>query len=260
MDLSAVAEAFVAARRAGRALDRYPGGDLPADLAEAYAVQDRAIGLWGAEPAGWKAGLIALDRREPGGDQRLVGPIWGPTIRHAGRDEIEMPVFADGFAAVEAEFVVRLDAPAPIQEWTPDDVAALPYTIFAGIEIASSPLPMINDLGPAVTASDFGNNAGLVIGPRMPAGRNLDSIMVRTSLDGQQVGQATGSSIPGGVITSVAQTLTILGRRGRTVPAGAVLATGAVTGVHVAGIGSTAVISFDDLEPLRCRLAPAGAV
>ncbi len=36
--------------------------------------------------------------------------------------------------------------------------------MFIGIEIASSPLQNINDYGPAVVASDFGNNAGLLLG------------------------------------------------------------------------------------------------
>lgn len=257
MDVTGVAEAFVAARRSGRGLDQYPGAELPADLAEAYAVQDAAILLWGGEPAGWKAGLIAPDRREPDGDERLVGPIWADAIRRAGSEEIEMPVFADGFAAIEAEFVVRLDAPVEAGTWTPADVAELPHTIFAGIEIAGSPLPTINDLGPAVTASDFGNNAGLVLGAELPPDTDPATVAVSTTLDGQLVGQASGSAVPGGVLTSVAQTLSILGRRGRTVPSGTFIATGAVTGVHVSRVGGWAVISFGDREPLRCRLIAA---
>jgi 2-keto-4-pentenoate hydratase len=257
VDVSTVAEAFVSARRTGAALDRYPGDELPADLEQAYAIQDAAIKRWGSEPAGWKAGLIAPDRRQPGGDERLVGPIWAPSVRWASEAEVAMPVFDGGFAAIEAEFVVRLDAPAPSGNWTADEVAALPHTIFAGIEIASSPLPMINDLGPAVTASDFGNNAGLVVGTELPAGTDPEMIMVRSDIDDVTVGEGSGRSIPGGVFTSVAQTLTILGRRGRSVPAGTLFATGAATGVHAAGIGASAVINFGDLPPLRCRLVAA---
>jgi 2-keto-4-pentenoate hydratase len=255
VDVSLVAEAFVTARRSGAVLDPYPGGELPVDLTEAYAVQDAAIALWDVEPAGWKAGLIAPERREPDGDERLVGPVWA--IERAA-DEIAMPVVAGGFAAVEAEFVVRLDVAAEPGTWTTARVAALPHTIFAGIEIAGSPFPMINDLGPAVTASDFGNNAGLVIGSELPPDADPNSIMVRTTIDGRIVGEATGSAVPGGLLTSLAQTLTILGRRGRPVPAGTFFATGAVTGVHAAGIGTTAVITFGDLAPLRCRLVEVG--
>lgn len=254
MDVSAVAEAFVSARRTGAGLDHFPGDDLPADLQQAYAIQDAAIDLWGAEPAGWKAGLIAPERRSVGGDERLVGPIWQSAIRRAAAGPVDMPVFEAGFAAVEAEFVVRLDVAVEPGEWAADAVAKLPHTIFAGIEIASSPLSMINDLGPAVTASDFGNNGGLLLGPELPAGSDPALITVRTEIDSAVVGQADGSTIPGGVLTSVAQTLSILGRRGRSVSAGSYLATGAVTGVHGARVGASAVVTFGDLAPLRCRL------
>ncbi len=75
-------------------------------------------------------------------------------------------MFAQGFAAVEAEFVVQLakDAPANVTEWTAETARRFVKTMYIGIEIASSPLQNINDYGPAVVASDFGNNAGLLLG------------------------------------------------------------------------------------------------
>ncbi|QGN32669.1 2-keto-4-pentenoate hydratase [Microlunatus sp. Gsoil 973] len=258
MDVSSVAQTFVAARRAGTAVDQYPGRELPADLAEAYAVQDAAIALWGEEPAGWKAGLIAPERRQPGGDERLIGPIWQHAIRDSGSHQIEMPVFDGGFAAIEAEFVVRLDVDAAAGSWTAADAAELPQTLFAGIEIASSPFPKINDLGPAVTASDFGNNGGMIIGPQLPPDVDPSMITVRTLIDDDVAGEGSGATVPGGLATAVAQTLTILGRRHRSVPAGTFIATGATTGVHACQVGTSAVITFADLEPMRCRLVAAG--
>lgn len=252
MDVRAVAEAFVAARRSGTSLDHYPGRELPDDLDQAYAIQDAAIGLWDDVPAGWKAGLIAPDVRESGGDDRLVGPIWQGSIHRADGAEIEMPIIADGFAALEAEFVVRVEVSVEPADWTPTSADALPHTIFAGIEVAGSPFAKINDLGPAVTASDFGNNVGLIVGAELSG--LPESVMVRTAIDGDIVGAADGSVIPGGVLTSLAQTLNILGRRGLVVPPGTFFATGAITGVHQAAIGSFAEISFGDLDPLRCRL------
>ena len=52
-----IAEAFVAARRAGMALADYPGRP-PQALGESYAVQDAAISLFGGTIAGWKVGRI----------------------------------------------------------------------------------------------------------------------------------------------------------------------------------------------------------
>ena len=48
-----IAEAFTAARAAGRALDAYPGTP-PATLAEAYAIQAAAIARWPDAVKGWK--------------------------------------------------------------------------------------------------------------------------------------------------------------------------------------------------------------
>lgn len=267
MDTTLPARAFVEARRSAASLPDYPG-PAPVDLDQAYAIQDAAIALWldqqssdggsgAAGPAGWKAGLIAPERRTAGGDVRLIGPIWADAVRPAGVDPELMPVYADGFAAVEAEFVIRVDTAVEPANWTADDAAALAHTIFAGVEIASSPLPTINDLGPAVTASDFGNNAGLLVGAEIPADTDLTAMPVSTEIDGRPIGNATGAAIPGGVFTSLAQTLTILGRRGRSVPAGTFFATGAITGVHPAAAGQSAVIRFGDLRELRCVLQPA---
>ena len=67
---------------------------------------------------------------------------------------------------MEAELVIRLgqDLPARVG-WTAEKVADLPQELLVGIEVASSPIPDINSLGPTVIAADFGNNNGLVLGP-----------------------------------------------------------------------------------------------
>jgi len=262
VDVNLPARAFVEARRNAVGLPEYPG-PLPADLDQAYAIQDAAINLWsrtegGVEPGGWKAGLIAPQLRTPGGDERLIGPVWPDAVHRLEDDTLlRLPVFDDGFAAVEAEFVVRLDAAVDAGEWTAEQVAELPLTVFGGVEIASSPLAAINDLGPAVTISDFGNNAGVIIGGELPADTDLTAVAVTTALDGDVVGEATGAAAPDTVLSSLAQTLTILGRRGRSIPDGTVFATGAVTGVHRATAGQTAVVRFGGLPELRCELVPA---
>src|SRR3546814_21179843 len=87
-----------------------------------------------------------------------------------------MPVFADGFAAAEAEFLLRVGTPPPADQkrFTTEEATAHIDMVHLGIEIASSPLPTINDLGPTLTTSDFGNNNGLVIGPALADCRGAD--------------------------------------------------------------------------------------
>jgi 2-keto-4-pentenoate hydratase len=115
-DAKGVAAEFVRARRSAGSFTKYPG-HVPADLESAYLCQDEAIRLWTDPIAGWKVGWIPEPLSEKFGANRLVGPIFtGSVQRSNGNDELEAPVFADGFAAIEAEFVVQLakDAPANV--------------------------------------------------------------------------------------------------------------------------------------------------
>ena len=81
---------------------------------------------------------------------------------------VERPVFDGGFAAVEAELVIRVgaDAPADKTDWTIDEAHRFVGELCIGIEVASSPLATLNDLGPGAVISDFGNNWGIVVGRR----------------------------------------------------------------------------------------------
>ena len=75
-----------------------------------------------------------------------------------------MPVYADGFAAAEAEVLLCLGEVGD-RDHDIESVRDCITDVRTGIEIASSPFPDINRHGPAVTASDYGNNKGLVLGP-----------------------------------------------------------------------------------------------
>ncbi|MBP0651976.1 hypothetical protein J8J40_33435, partial [Mycobacterium tuberculosis] len=79
-------------------------------------------------------------------------------------------VYVNGFAALEAEFAARFATdlkPGP-NGFTPDVILAALAGLHAGAEIASSPLPTLNDIGPLAVVSDHGNNAGAVVGPELP--------------------------------------------------------------------------------------------
>lgn len=166
--LSAIAQRFVEARRAGASLPDFPG-QIPDDLVTAYQVQDIAISQWHDHVVGWKVGYIAAERRDASGDERLLGPIFSRKVWNATGGTTEFPIFVGGFGAVEAEYVLMLgaDAPADQTHFTPEQAAELPATLFIGVEIASSPLATINQLGPRVVISDFGNNNGLILGPEV---------------------------------------------------------------------------------------------
>src|SRR3546814_20780097 len=102
-----------------------------------------------------------------------------------------MPVYADGFAAAEAEVLLRFGE-VGTRDYDIDSVKGCIADVRTGIEIASSPFAEINRHGPAVTASDYGNNKGLILGTPIAGWRNADLIHlpVEMAIDGETVGRS----------------------------------------------------------------------
>lgn len=249
---SRIARSFVDARSAGTALSDYPG-ERPSGLEDAYQVQDAAIALAARPVGGWKVGRI----NPPLGEvDRLAGPIFADQIVSATPDPVAMPVFRDGFAAAEAEFLMRLGrTPDPAKRrYTLDEAHALVDAVAVGIEIASSPFPGINDNGPAVTVSDFGNNNGLVIGPEVAAWAELDLLSwpVGLLVNGAVVGGATAATMLDGPFGAVRFLLEHMAERGTPLAAGQWVSTGAVTGVHRVAVGDRVEARFDDRLSVEC--------
>lgn len=260
-ELAAIAAAFTQARARGRSLAAFPG-TIPDDLVTAYRVQDLAIARWADQPVGWKVGFIAPERRDGSGDERLLGPIFARALWNATGGIVDIPVFEGGFAAVEAEYVLRLhaDAPAHQLDWTPAQAEALPARLFIGVEVASSPLATINQLGPRVVVSDFGNNNGLVVGAEIADWRERDEASLRctTVIGDQQVGQGGATTLPGGLRAAYAFALARSARRGRPLKAGDLIATGNATGIHDIRVGEVARIAFEGYGEILCRAVAAG--
>jgi 2-keto-4-pentenoate hydratase len=253
----AIARRFVAARARGEPLAAFPGA-LPRDLSEAYDCQEAAIESWPDTVAGWKVGLIGADLAADLGQNRLAGPIFASSVRHArGTEPVAFPVFVGGFAAVEAEFVLEIGQNAPARKavWTLDEARALVAAVRIGVETAGSPLATINELGPRAVVADFGNNAGLIIGPELADWRRRapSEWRVETSIDGEAVGIGHGAVPPGGPFESLRFLLELCARRGRPLTSGALVSSGALTGVHDIRPGQTAEIVFDGVAELRCR-------
>ncbi len=260
-ELCAIADRFVAARRAGAALDAFPGV-IPEDLVTAYRVQDLAIAQWPDTVVGWKVGYIAPERRDASGDERLLGPIFARQLWNATGGSTPIPVFVGGFGAVEAEYVLRLDADAPEGklDWTADEAAAVPSTLYIGLEVASSPLATINELGPRVVVSDFGNNNGLILGPAIAgwAAQAEDGLLAETFIDGHSVGSGGAQRLPGGLRAAFAFALSRSARRGRPLKAGEYIATGNATGIHDIAAGQRARVVFAGHGTLDCHVVAAG--
>jgi 2-keto-4-pentenoate hydratase len=257
-DVAGIAEQFVQARLNARALTHYPGV-VPPDLDTAYRCQDHALAHWPDPIGGWKVARVPPAQQAQYAEERLVGPVFTPNIHVAapGRT-IDCPVFEGGFAAVEAEIVICVgrDAPRDKLEWTLDEAADFVGELCIGIEIASSPLATLNDLGAGAVVSDFGNNWGVVVGMAVSDWRGLYEVTAQSFIDDEFVGRGV-SSIRHGPLGALAFTLAKCARRGRPLQAGAVITTGMITGVHDIRPGQRSRHVFQGLGEVGCRAVRA---
>jgi len=250
---SLIAAAFVAARQQGSLLINYPG-PLPDGLEAAYAIQRRGIMLTGVPVVGWKVGRLAPDLAARFGTERLGGPIFQNRMIDAiDGSKAAVPVLP-GFAAAEAEVLVQLrETPPPGLNQTAleDYISAVRF----GLEIASSPFPGINDHGPAVTISDFGNNFGAVLGPAIEnwRGDGLAGRGVETLIDGVCAGTgviAAGGDGPWGAALFL---INLLHAQGRPPGPGTWISTGALTGIHEIAPGMEIEARLEGAGAVTCR-------
>ena len=254
-ELKKVAESFVSARRGAGSLVEYPGA-MPDSMAEAYAIQDRAITLFGGTVGGWKVGRIWPPMSERFGAERLAGPIFTGQMLSPGEDGL---IFAAGFGAAEAEYLLRIGAtPEPGKtSFTLEEAVDLIDAVHIGIEIASSPFVGINEHGPAVTVSDFGNNNGLIVGPEVADWRNadIDDVEITSRIDGEVINTAKSSGFPDGVVGSARFLIENMVGRGIAIQPGWWISTGAITGVHPVKVGQRFEADFGAFCTLACTIA-----
>jgi 2-keto-4-pentenoate hydratase len=259
-----IARRLVRARLTATAQPVYPGA-LPLTLESAYACQDAAIALWPSPIAGWKVGKIPDVWLQRAGEERLVGPIFAEALqRSVPGDAARFAVIEGGFAAIEAEFVFRIGADAPQGKtiWSDEEALSLVDALLVGVELAGSPLPQINDLGPAVVVSDFGNNAGLVLGPMVPEWKRMldeseHALRCSSEIDGVVVGHGRASDIAGGLMAALRFALARCAQRGLPLRAGYWVSTGAATGIHDIRPGQSAKIRFEGIGTIDIVAVPA---
>ena len=256
IDADNLARALLAARTENTPLAAYPGA-YPSTMDAAYAIQDAALALDGRRVGGWKVGRIAADLVERYGDNRLTGPIFADEIFDGSDGAVPaMPVYAGGFAAAEAEVLLGF-GDVGTRDHDIDSIRDCIAEVRTGIEIASSPFAEINLHGPAVTASDYGNNKGLVLGPAIPNWRDRDLVRmpVEMHVDGVTVGSATMEAMLDGPFGSALFLIRTLRARGIAIPPGTWVSAGAITGIHEIAPGQRADAIFDGNIRVACTIS-----
>ena len=244
----AISRALVNARLSARPLADFPG-QLPQSLEQAYGIQTASIERWPDELAGWKVAKLTPDSRTRFGAERLAGPIFKSSINFAKPGSgLTVPVYDGGFAAVEAEIVLELGVTVrPSQrDYLDDELAGFLSAVYCGAEIASSPMAVVNDLGATSIASDFGSNAGVVVGPEIAdwKSRLRDPMPVTVTVDDVEVGHADAVTIAEIPLQALQFLINLCARRGIDLPAGTLVSSGALTGVHKVQLSSAARVQF----------------
>lgn len=241
-----ISNALLAARRSAVALTGFPHAP-PANLETAYGIQERSIPLWPDAIAGWKVGGIPPRWRGQLGADWLVGPIFSRSVKSSRDNQVTvMPVYQNGFAAIEPELIIKLGATRAEDR------------LFIGAEIASSPVPAINDFGPTAVVCDFGNNNGLLIGDEILNWSQVTgSTEVSIQIDEDQVGCRVLENLADGALTARDFCIEHARSLGRVLQPGTLISTGAITGVHEATVGAKCRISFDRFGQLELQLNAA---
>ncbi|MBD1389208.1 hypothetical protein IC617_07205 [Neiella sp. HB171785] len=259
-EISQTAETLAAARFSGGLLEAFPGR-VPPTLNEAYQIQDLVIGAAPESIVGWKIGMVPPELREQYGAERIIGPVFKNVshfIGHAHSDDekIVLPVFAGGFIAVEAEIIIEIaEDIEPGSVDTSQGVEHLVKAMYAGVEIASSPVPDLNSYGPAAIISDIGNQHGMVIGPAIENWQTvLAETTVETIINGELINSAPANGIHNGQLGALAFFIDCCAKRGIKVPAGSMILTGATTGVHETLVGSTSTVKYGALGNINMDL------
>lgn len=235
---------LVDARHRAGSLPEFPG-PLPRDLDEAYEVQGLSVAAWPDEVVGWKVGGIPSSHRHKLGAKYLTGPVFRERLFYAHSDAVsEMPVFAAGFAAIEPEFILQLG------EFREQD------RLFIGAEIASSPLVAINDIGPLAVVCDFGNNNGVLVGSEIEGwqeARERD-LLVETIIDGESIATRIVKDLVADVLAAQSFLLDHARKKNIVLMPGALISTGAITGVHEAEVGAKSTLKFGEFGRVDLEL------
>ena len=256
-----VSRRLVAARLSAKPMADFPGR-LPATLEKAYAIQSASADRWPDKVAAWKVGKLSAPDRERFKAERLAGPIFKSTIRTASPGACEaMAIYEGGFAAIEAEYALELgSAVLPSDKnYSDEELADLVRAVYGVAEIASSPMALVNELGAMSVISDFGANAGLVVGPKISGWRSLgpESLFASVAVDDFTVGEANPEPIERNALQALRFLIGLSASRGIALAEGALVSTGALTGVHEVQARSTAHVGFGSFGSFEVKFQPA---
>lgn len=233
------AAAGIAENRLNRTrLDTLEQGIRPADLHDAYAVQECCNALLAAkglgDPVGYKIGCTTpvmqeyMNIHEP-----AFGSVFAAAVHHNDAALNHADFVEPG---VETEIAVSLaaDLPAAGAPYTRDSVRDAVGAVMISIELVDARYRDYRELDTPTMVADNFFNAAVVLGDPIEAWCDLDlaEIEAAVSLNGDALGRGKGSLIMGHPLEALAWLANRLAERGRHLRADEFVTLGSVIPTH----------------------------
>ena len=253
---------------AGKTIE-FPDELLPADRAEAYAVQDGMAGILAGKPGnrvvGWKVGATSPGvQRAEGYDGPIPGRVLASTVYGSGA---EIPMSRCRHASIEAEIAFRFRA-APIMEDgqisradVADCVEALPAFDITGTRYSLRTRSSWDGRRKMLAGiADNGNGGAIVLGPPLTdwAGVDFGRLAVELRVNSGEAAPNLRGDARGDPLDALVWTVDHVYARGFALAAGDIVLTGSLAEPQPFGAGDRAVCSLADLgQSISCQASRA---
>jgi 2-keto-4-pentenoate hydratase len=253
IDLATAVEDFWTARARGEFFPQAYFDRL--DLDDAYRIQlaliDRRVAA-GERQIGWKVGLTAKPIQEQFGFHE---PVFAciletrPTGHVFGATELINPGF-------ETELCVRLGLGLE-GNVSLEQVRAAVDVIHPAFEIIETRGDFVKQI--ALALADNGQQRSVVLGAPVPLApaTELDQVVARVQLNGNEVATGLGSAVLGNPLNSIQWLAETLGRYGRRLRPGDIIMTGSFVRQFPLQAGDIAVAEFSGIGRVEVRVAKA---
>lgn len=262
-DIDRVAARIAAANRSRERFRPLRGADAPANLDDAYRIQERVDRLLGGAngSAGHKIALTSKAVRELCGiDTPAYGALPAAGVR---RSPAALPAVLKSSAFVrlglEFELAVTMgrDAPPGDAPWDRESIAARVAHCAPAFETVDDRGADYADLDAASVVADRCWCAGAVLGPPSAAWRGLDLAAAPVALtwNGEIVDRGTAGASMGHPFEGLAWVANHLAARGRTLAAGEIVLTGSALATRFPEPGDEIAYAVEGLGEARVRIA-----
>jgi 2-keto-4-pentenoate hydratase len=230
------ADLLLDARRTGHTLTDLPPELQPADLAEAYFIQDTLAEAYGPI-GGYKIGAPTLE----------ATPVFAP-MPQAWMAASGSTLTGNRYRGLEAEiaFLVGQDLPPRAEPYTREEALAAMASCHPVIEILESGLTDPMQAAKLAAMADLQMHGGFVYGPAFPDWHKVDfhAETVVLAVNGVIRVEGVGSNTSGDLLRLLPWLANEGAARTSGLRAGQWITTGSWTGYTLADAGSTAAASF----------------